>query len=228
MNGIEENTPPAARQPKPATPARVKKAKAAPAPDAPHSALAAGKSGTLVARQVSMALNEWIAGVSPPQDPPFCRGAAFPDAEWSHFFRIFSVSTALAGTVVAGTFALPQLIGSVVPNAHSMKALVVFAFFAMFYSIYSRMFGIAITFRQSFFCFALVITPWFPFYILLKALGANLGVVWLLLMPGLWTYVFILVTRAIQIVSGARTVQVVLSLLLALVLAAVAFFSQVG
>jgi hypothetical protein len=226
MNGIKGNTPPAAQQPNPAAPARIKTPKAAPI--APPSASAAGNKGSLVARQVSMALDEWIAGVSAPQDPPFCRGAAFPDPEWSHFFRIFSISTALAGTVVAGRFALPQLIGSVVPDAHSLKALVVFAFFAMFYSIYSRMFGIAITFRQSFFCFALVITPWFPFYILLKALGANLGVVWLFLMLGLWTYVFVLVSRAIQIVSGARPVRVVLSLLFALVLAAVAFFSRVG
>ena len=188
----------------------------------------AGKLGTLVSRQISMALSEWVAGINPPQDPPFTAGTSFPDSEWSHFFRIFSVATALSGAVFAGNLVAPELLGSVVPNGQSLKALVLFGFFGLVYSLYSRLFGVSIAFRQSLFCLALILTPWIPFYVLLKSLGATLGVVWLFLTVSLAIYVLTLVARAIHIVTGAHTFRVMLSLMFALLLAFTAILSRVG
>lgn len=176
---------------------------------------------------VSSALNDWVAGMSGPQDPPFHLRANFPDSEWGRFFRIFAVSTALAGTVAIARNIAPNLLAPVLPDGRSLGVLTIFTCFGVIYSLYSRLFGITITIRQSLFCFALIVTPWFPLYVLLKATGSNLGIVWFLLMPGLAVYVFFLTARAIHIVSGAHMVRVTLSLLLAVVLAVIAAITRV-
>jgi hypothetical protein len=192
-------------------------------PDAPS----AKHEGAAISTQVSRALNEWVAGMGGPQDPPFYFGSKFPDSEWNRFFRVFAVSTALAGTVAVARDFAPKLLEPVIPDGRSLGVLTVFACFGVVYRLYSKLFGISITIRQSLFCFMLITTPWFPLYVLLKTNGANLGIVWFLLMPGLGVYVFFLLARAIHIVSGASMVRVALSLLLAVVLAFAAFATHV-
>lgn len=177
--------------------------------------------------QVIAALNVWVTGLSGISDPPFHRDAAFPDSEWTHFFRLLAVSTALAGASalaqnIAPTVFQPSMDG------RSLAVLTVFACFGVIYNIYSRFFGIRITVRQSIFCFALVGTPWFPFFILLKTAGPNLGVDWFILLAGLCLYVFVLLVRAIRIVTGAGSVRIVFSLLLGVALAGLAIWPVPG
>jgi hypothetical protein len=195
-----------------------------PPPEEPAS----GKIGATLSRHIATALSEWVTGISPPQDPPFARGTRFPDSEWNHFFRVFSVSTALSGTVFAGHAIATKNFGVPIPSTESLKALVMFAFFGLIYSLYSRLFGVAISLRQSLFCLALVITPWLPIYLLLKALGASLGAMWLFLAVGLAIYVLGLIARAIHMVTGVPPLRVVLSLLFGLVLAIFAAMTRVA
>jgi len=181
-----------------------------------------------VTTQISIALDEWVVGINGPRAPTFCAHAQFPDSEWGHFFRICSVSTALAATVGLATHYAPHILAPVLPDQHALEALTVFACFSVAYSLYSKLFGISISVRQSLFCFALTTTPWLPAYILLRSLGGNLGLVWFLLMPGLGFYVLYLCARAISIVSGAKMPKTIGSLLFAVALACAAIFTRIG
>lgn len=174
-----------------------------------------------------MALNEWVDGLNGPRYPLFSPGADFPDSEWAHFFRLFTVSTTLAGAVAAVRGLVPDLLRSVRPDGPSLGVVTIFACCGVFYSLYAKAFGVSITIRQSLFSFALVTTPWLPIYALLKANGGNLGVLWFFALPGLGIYVFILVARAIRIVSGASRIRVIVSLLAPLPLVMVALLPQV-
>jgi hypothetical protein len=171
--------------------------------------------------QIIAALNAWISGLSGVRDPPFHAGAKFPDSEWTNFFRLLAVSTALAGaSAIARNFAPDVFKPSL--DGKSFYVITVFTCFGVIYSILSFFFGIRISVRQSLFCFALVCTPWFPFFILLKTAGPALGLDWFILLGGLSLYVFILLVRAIHTVSTAAHWRIVLSLLLGLALAALA------
>jgi hypothetical protein len=169
-----------------------------------------------------MALNDWLAGLAGPQPPTFVRDATFPDEEWARFFRIFAVSTVLVGAITAAVKFAPQLLQQVAPDNRSLGALTIFACCAVFYSLYARALGIIISIRQSLFCFALTLTPWYPLYMLIQANGGNLGIMWFVLEGYLALHVFILVARAVKIVSGAPYVRVITSLLVAILFASLA------
>lgn len=172
--------------------------------------------------QIFMALNDWLAGLGGPQAPTFVHAAAFPDEEWARFFRMFTVSTVLIGAITAAVKFAPQLFQQVGPDNRSLGVLTVFVCCAVFYSLYARIFGITISIRQSLFCFALTLTPWYPLYVLIQANGGNLGILWFVLQGYVALHVFILVVRAVRIVSGASPLRVVASLFAAIILASLA------
>jgi hypothetical protein len=180
----------------------------------------------LTAEKWQVALSEWIAALGTPQNPPFSPGATFPDSEWGRVVRVFTVSTALAGVITIAGNAVPNLVASVIPDHKVLSALTLFACFGAVYSVYSWMFGVHINTRQVFFCFSLVITPWFPVYALIKATGGNLGVVWFVLLWGLSLHIFFLIARAISIVAKAGMFRVFLSLLAGALLAVAAVFTH--
>lgn len=223
MSDITDKNAAPADQPPPAAPGNAPR----PGGTKGGSAHALKKAGTQVSKQVSKALDEWLAGMNGPQNPPFCLNAKFPDSEWGHFFRIFAVSTALAGTIAVARSYVPKLFAPVLPDAQSLKALTIFACFGVIYSLYSRIFGVSITVRQALFCFALILTPWLPLYALIRTMGGNLGIVWFLAIGALGVYVFSLTARAIHIVSGAHILRVILSLLLGLALAVTAVVTYI-
>jgi hypothetical protein len=180
-----------------------------------------------VSSQLSKALNEWLAGLAVPQNPPFRLGADFPDSEWWHLLRVLSVSTAIAGFAVGVGDHLQGHSISFVPDSKAVQVLGVFGCFGAIYHYYSKLFGIKVNIKQSLFCFALVTVPWFPFYAFIKAAGASLGPFWFPAMVGLWLVVIFFISRSLQIVSGASLIKTTLSLLvLAVVLVFVSITGQ--
>jgi hypothetical protein len=185
-------------------------------------------SGSRNQGYVSRALNEWLEALTGPQSPSFSPGAVFPDAEWAHFFRMFAVSTTLAATVVAVNKFVPNLASPLMPTMGSLKAITVFALIGVFYSHYAKIFGITIGTRQALFSFALILVPWFPLYMVVKACGKYLGVLWFFAMAGMAIYVAYLLGKAIHIVANAAWIRVILSFIIAALLAVVAVGSRVG
>jgi hypothetical protein len=170
----------------------------------------------------------------PPNDPPFSQGTIFPDSEWSRFFRVFSITTAMSATVLVGTSMfkisdskdkMTQVLGAALPSGASLAAICSFGLCALVYCFVARIFEIHVTFRQAMFCFALVITPSVPFFLLVKVCGASLGLVWFLIIWGLPVYELFLIVKAIQIVSGASSRRVTFSLLPMIALAIIAMIS---
>jgi hypothetical protein len=132
---------------------------------------------------------------------------------------MFTITALLVTAISAAVTFAPNLLNRVGPSQDSLRVLTVFTCCAVFYSLYARTFRISITIRQALFCFALTITPWYPLYVLIQANGGNLGVLWYLLQGYLALHVFVLVVRAVKIVSGAPYGQVVVSLMFAVLLA---------
>jgi hypothetical protein len=182
---------------------------------------------TPVTTQIITALNIWINALAGPQNPPFFLNAPFPDREWTHLFQLLAVATTFAGaSALAGNIS-PTLFHPSV-DSKSLSAITYFGCFAVLYSLYASAFGIVISIRQSLFCFGLITTPWFPIFILLKAAGWHLGLLWLVFFYVLVTHVLILIVRAIHIVSGAALFKVIGSIVVAAGLATVAVLTMSG
>jgi len=176
-----------------------------------------------------VALSEWIAALGSAQNPPFYKGATFPDAEWSRLLRVFTVSAALVAVITVTGDSVPDLAaksGTAIPTHAFLSAVTLFACYGAVYSVYSWIFGVRVTARQTLFCFALVLTPWLPIFALLKFYGGGLGITWFVLMWCLVLHVVQLSARAISIVSGASVPRVVLSFLVGVGLAILAVMSQ--
>ena len=176
-----------------------------------------------------VALSEWISALGSAQNPPFYKGATFPDEEWPRLLRVFTVSTALAAVITVTGNSVPDLAGksgTAAPTHAFLSFITLFACYGAIYSVYSWIFGVRVTARQTLFCFALVLTPWLPLCALLKFYGGGLGITWLVLIWCLVLHVGQLIARAISIVSGASVFRVVLSFLLGAGLAILAVVSQ--
>ena len=101
--------------------------------------------------------------------------------------RVFTVSTALAAVITVTSDTLPGLAaksGTVAPTHEFLSAITLFACYGAVYSVYSPIFGVRVTARQTLFCFALVLVPWLPVFALLKYYGGDLGVAWFFLFWG--------------------------------------------
>lgn len=189
-----------------------------------------GKTGAAAGFDTwKIALSEWISALGSAQNPPFYKGATFPDEEWARLLRVFTVSTALAAVITVTGDSVPDLAaksGVAAPTHAFLSAITLFTCYGAVYSVYSRIFGVRVTARQTLFCFALVLTPWLPVFALLKFYGGGLGITWLVLVWGLALHVVQLTARAISIVSGVSVFRVFLSFLLGASLAILAVVSQ--
>jgi len=160
--------------------------------------------------QINRALDEWLDSLAGPRNPPFQCGADFKN-EWGRLFRLLSISVALTGALLG----IDKLVlsGSSLALAPAFKIVAGFGLAAVLYSIYGCVFGMRVSPRQAFFCFALILLPWVPVFAAVKVAGPHLNF-WFLAIVSyvLYVYLFILVGKGLSKITGAHLLRASLSL----------------
>ena len=166
-------------------------------------------------------LTNWLGALEAPKDPPFKRDSTF-EGESGRLVRLLIVSVLLTAAVEGVDVGInwEQLKKGLEISPLVLKPVAVLGLTAVLYGFFARLFFIKISLTQVFFCFSFVVLPWAPIIAALILVGKLPGMIiilevawWGLLVRVLW-----LIARSISIVSGARMLKVILSLVLLILL----------
>jgi len=170
---------------------------------------------------ISKSFDEWLDSLSSSGTDVFRPQTTFQNDEISRLLRVLSFSAALtAATVAIGSLkattasSLLSDANSLLSNSTCLKIAVEFVYVGLFYRVYSRLFKIRLSLRQSFFCFALVLIPWIPVISALKVVGDQTNALaFEACTYGIFLYLPWAVSRAIALVAEVSKLRALASVL---------------
>jgi hypothetical protein len=153
-------------------------------------------------------LSDWLDALQGPDPTVFKSGALFGPEQFAHLFRILIPSVAIVGA----EFGVAKLMNLRITQDEAMiyfKIIACFGYVSFLFSFYSRLFGVKLNMRQSFFCFAMVVTPWFPMIGALRLVADEIsGILYILSLLGMLTYMLWAVSCSVRLVSGRSQLRV--------------------